>query len=108
MDKIRIMEELDKISLAPFTHKTDYQLWSYEKLSQLYKFRNTGKQPEALKKFNSTENRKCKLTVMLAEEIRKKYIPHVYGKQKLAKEYGVSTTVIFRILKGRSWKNTIW
>jgi hypothetical protein len=44
------------------------------------------------------------LDLGLKDEIRKKYIPYRYGKVKLAEEYGVSSAVIYRILKGQSWK----
>jgi DNA invertase Pin-like site-specific DNA recombinase len=39
-------------------------------------------------------------------EIRRKYNPHVYGKKRLAIEYGVSVSVIYRIIKGVMWKTT--
>ena len=100
-----ILEELEKIKNAPFAKKTDKQLMSYEFLSELYKQRNNGQQPIALKVYNKTENRKTKLTNQQVAEIRAKYNPHVYGKKKLSKEYGVSTSVIFRIINGLIWKN---
>jgi DNA invertase Pin-like site-specific DNA recombinase len=64
-----------------------------------------GIQASGLIPFNNPENRStCKLTRQQVEEIRKKHIPNRYGKAKLAKEYGVSRSVIYRILKGQSWK----
>ena len=105
MNKEKIMEELNKVRESSYAKKTDKQLISYEVLSEMYKSQNKGLQPAALAKFNNAVNRHCKLTVDIVSEIRRKYNPHVYGKQKLAKEYGVSTSVVYRILKGRAWKN---
>lgn len=104
MNKEKIMNELKKIQESTFARKSDKQLHSYELLSEMYKNQNKGIQPAALAKYNKAVNRNCKLTVDIVSEIRKKYNPHVYGKQKLAKEYGVSTSVIYRIIKGIAWK----
>jgi DNA invertase Pin-like site-specific DNA recombinase len=104
MNKELIMEEILKIQDAPFAFRTDKQLWASELLSQLYKERNNGQQPVELIKFNKTENRSCKLNREKVTEIRRKYSPHVYGKARLAKEYGVSVSVIYRIIQRKSWK----
>lgn len=104
MNKEKIMEELKKVQESSFAKKTDKQLISYETLSEMYKNQNKGVQPSALAKYNKAINRHCKLTVDIVSEIRRKYNPHVYGKQKLAKEYRVSTSVIYRIIKGMAWK----
>lgn len=105
MNKEKILNELKKVQESSFAMKTDKQLISYETLSEMYKNQNRGLQPAALVKYNKAINRVCKLTVKQVKEIREKYNPYVYGKQKLAKEYGVSTSVVYRIIKGRSWKN---
>ena len=99
-----IRAEILKVQQSSFATKTDKQLESYELLSQQYKEKNEGKQPPQLVKYNQSVNRKCKLTVELVAEIRIKYNPYVYGKSKLAKEYGVSASVILRIIKGKAWK----
>ena len=104
MNKDLIMGELLKIQESPFAKKTDKQLLSYEALSELYKERNKVVQPSQLVEFNKPSNRKCKLTIEQVKEIRKKYNPYVYGKERLAKEYGVGRSVIYRIIKGKSWK----
>ncbi len=104
MNKDLIMGELLKIQESPFAKKTDKQLLSYEALSELYKERNKGVQPTQLVEFNKPSNRKCKLTIEQVKEIRKKYNPYVYGKERLSKEYGVGRSVIYRIIKGKSWK----
>ena len=104
MRKELIKEELKKIQCSKFTQKTDEQLWAYEELSRSQRDKLKGNQPECLRRYNSHSNRVCKLTPKLVKEIRLKYIPFVYGKQKLALEYGVSTSVVYRILHGKSWK----
>ncbi len=100
----RIQQELDNISLCPFARKTDKQLIAYEELSKFYKSKYQGKQPSMLLKYNLPVNRKCKLSIEQVREIRSKYVPNVYGKKKLGIEYGVSTSVIYRILNRVSWK----
>jgi hypothetical protein len=107
MKNNRIVEELQKVQNSPFAKKTDKQLMAYEILHELYKNQNSGIQPSALRKYNSYTNRICKLTPEQAKEIREKHIPHVYGKQKLAKEYGVSVSVVYRIITGKAWKEIV-
>jgi hypothetical protein len=104
MNISEIQQELDNISLRPFARKTDKQLIAYEELSNFYKSKYQGKQPSMLLKYNLPINRKCKLSIEQVREIRSKYIPNVYGKKKLGMEYGVSTSVIYRILNRVSWK----
>lgn len=106
MDVKLIQEEIEKIQSLPFSKKTDKQLISYDILSQLHKEQYKGLQPLALVKYNDSENRKTKLTIEKVREIRRKYNPHVYGKKRLAIEYGVSVSVIYRIIKGVMWKTT--
>lgn len=105
MHKNRIQDELEKIQQAEYARKSDAQLWAHEELSRHYRTKLKGEQPVCLKKFNSSTNRVCKLTPKMVKEIRRKYNPHVYGKQKLAREYGVSTSVILRIIRGVAWKD---
>jgi hypothetical protein len=104
MNISEIQQELDNISLRPFARKTDKQLIAYEELSNFYKSKYQGKQPSMLLKYNLPINRKCKLSIEQVREIRSKYVPNVYGKKKLGMEYGVSTSVIYRILNRVSWK----
>ena len=100
----KIRKELEKIKFAPFIDKTDKQLWSIQELSDEYSRRYNGIQPQHLRKYNQYKHRKCKLTPDDVQEIRKKYIPHMYGKKRLAEEYRVSPSVILRIIRGQSWK----
>ena len=104
MDIQLIQKEVLKAIDSSFAHKTDKQLWLYQKLHEDYLLACKRKQPEALKRFNSPLKRQCKLNLKQVKEIREKFVPHVYGKKRLAKEYGVSSSVILRILKGKSWK----
>jgi hypothetical protein len=99
-----IQRELDRIMNSDFLMKSDKKLEQYQNLSDRFKGKNKGIQAPGLIPFNLPENRTCKLTRKQVEEIRKKHIPNSYGKAKLAKEYGVSRSVIYRILKGQSWK----
>jgi len=104
MDIQLIQMEVSKVIDSGYAHKTDKQLWLYQKLHEKYLLARKRKQPEALAKYNSPLKRKCKLNLKQVKEIRKKFVPHVYGKKRLATEYGVSPSVILRILKGESWK----
>ncbi len=101
----KIQSEIKKIQSSSFAKKSDKQLMSYEILSELHKSRYQGVQPLALVKYNDSEYRKTKLNKAQVREIRRKYSPYVYGKKRLAIEYGVSVSVIYRIIKGIMWKN---
>lgn len=102
----KIQTEIKKIESSSFAKKSDKQLMSYEILSELHKSQYKGIQPLALVKYNDSENRKTKLNKDQVREIRRKYNPHVYGKKRLAIEYGVSVSVIYRIIKGLMWKTS--
>ena len=91
-----VLTEIKKIQDSDYAKKTDKQLISYEILSELHKGKNLGIQPIAFRIFN--ENRKRKLSNNQILEIRQKYNPYVYGKLRLAKEYGVSKTLIHKII----------
>lgn len=104
MDMELIQQEVSRVWDTSYARKTDKQLISYQELSERYKAEGRGVQPRALVRYNQPVNRQCKLTVEQVKTIRTKYIPHVYGKDKLAKEFGVSKSVILRILRGESWK----
>jgi hypothetical protein len=49
----------------------------------------------------------AKLTEKQVLEIRSKFIPRVYGRKHLAKEYGVSILTIKDIIQKRSWKHLL-
>lgn len=105
MDIQLIQEEVTKVIKSTIADKTDKQLWVYQELHERYLFEKRNQQPAALVKFNNPVNRRCKLTQHQVNEIRSRYIPHVYGKKRLSKDFGVSPSVILRILKGSSWKD---
>lgn len=46
-----------------------------------------------------------KLTETEVLEIRAKYIPHVYGRERLARDYNVSPEAIRAIIKRTAWKH---
>ncbi len=104
MDIQKIQKEVTSVGEESFAHKTDKQLWLYQKLSESYLEAKKRQQPPALKKYNSPMNRKCKLTPEQVQEIRERFVPHVYGKKRLAAEFGVSPSVILRIIRGEAWK----
>ena len=104
MTRDEIQEELRRIAQASYAHKSDKQLLANDLLHELYKGRNAGVQAKDLIKYNNSLNRQCKLTPEQVNQIRTKYVPHVYGKKRIAEEYGVSTTLVYRILKGTAWK----
>jgi hypothetical protein len=91
-----VLKQIKKIQDSDYAKKSDKQLISYEILSELHKGKNMGLQPIAFRIFN--ENRIRKLSNDQILEIRNKYNPYVYGKLRLAKEYGVSKTLIHKIL----------
>lgn len=107
MDLNLIQQEVNKVMTLSVSHRTDRQLQSYDHLSNMYKDRLKGSQPDALKEFNHHSKRQCKLSPEQVKMIREKYVPYEYGKKKLSKEFGVSPSVIHRILNGKSWKSTI-
>lgn len=100
-----IQKEIQKVITSEFARKTDRQLLSYQELSDLYRSRMKGVQPPSLVRYNHPMNRKCKLTLSEVRSIREKYNPHVYGKKRLADEYGISKAVVDRIIRGVSWKD---
>lgn len=104
MDIKKLQAEVDKIIQSTFAKKSDKQLISYDMLSQLHKSKYKGAQPISLIAFNDRQHKKCKLNIEQVNEIRRRYNPHVLGKYKLAKEYGVSPNLIYKIVNGKVWK----
>lgn len=102
--QLRLQKELERVLDSYFMDRTDAQIDGQIKLSELYQDRYQGVQPASLEKYNDPKYRNCKLTMDQALEIRQKYIPGEYGKKRLATEYGVSKSVITRILNHQSWK----
>ena len=104
MDTKKIQEEINKIHAAPFSKKSDKQLIAHDVLSTLHKQKYAGVQPIALVKYNKSENRKTKLNKEDVITIRGKYNPHIYGKKKLAKEFGISVSLVHKIINRLKWK----
>ena len=105
MDTKKIQEELNKIHAAPFSKKSDKQLIAHDVLSTLHKQKYAGVQPIALVKYNKSENRKTKLSKEDVISIRGKYNPHIYGKKRLAKEFGISVSLVHKIINRLKWKD---
>lgn len=55
--------------------------------------------------FNQGENINLGLSSSQVNEIRSKYKPRKYSANKLSKEYGISETTIYDILKNKDWGN---
>ena len=104
MDTKQIQDEINKINAAPFSKKSDKQLIAYDVLSILHKQKYAGLQPISLVKYNKSENRKTKLSKENVIAIRSKYNPHIYGKKKLAKEFGISISLVYKIINRLKWK----
>lgn len=105
MDYEKIQKEANQILNSNYANKSDKQLMSYEVLSLFKKEQYKGIQPIALSFFNNRNNRKTKLSSKEVKEIRNKYNPYVYGKKKLAIEYGVSVSLIYKIVNHKIWKH---
>jgi len=105
MDTKRIQEEINRIKNAPFSKKSDKQLIANDNLSALHKLKYSGIQPIEFERYNNHVNRKTKLTAEDVIAIRSKYNPYIVGKKKLAHEYGVSVSLIHKIIHRLKWKN---
>ena len=79
MDTKQIQDEINKINAAPFSKKSDKQLIAYDVLSILHKQKYAGLQPIALVKYNKSEH-------------------------KLAKEFGISISLVYKIINRLKWK----
>ncbi len=54
---------------------------------------------------NGEKSGSSKLTEEIVKEIRRKYKPGVYGKVKIARDYGIDPSHALRIVKGISWSH---
>lgn len=105
MDTKTIQEEINQIKSATFSKLSDKQLIAYDTLSILHKQKYAGIQPIALAQYCKSENRKTKLSKEDVITIRDKYNPHIYGKKRLAKEFGISVSLVYKIINRLKWKN---
>ena len=97
----KIQDELKSIQSLNLLSLSDKQLEYFEFQSRNKK----GVQPISFQLYNNSSERQTKLTIDQVNEIRTKYNHMVYGKKRLAKEYGVSPTLIKMIIRGVKWKN---
>ena len=105
MDIKKIQEEIDKLIASPISKKSDKQLIANDAKSTDYKERFKNKAPEGILLYHKSSPKKTKLTQTQAEEIRSKYLPNIYGKRTLAKEYNVSIALITKIIERRIWNS---
>jgi hypothetical protein len=103
MDIKKIQEEIDKLIASPISKKSDKQLIANDAKSADYKQRFKDKAPEGILMYHSSGIKHSKLTKLQAIEIRSKYLPNIYGKRRLAKEYNVSVALITKIIDRKIW-----
>ena len=101
MDIEKIQNELNAIQANSIIGKSDKQLLYYEMLSNNKK----GILPISFSKYHS--NRITKLSWKQVMEIRNKYKAGIFGKKRLAKEYNISVSMIYKIINNIKWKNII-
>ena len=104
MDIKKIQEELDKLKTSQIAQKSDRQLIANDAKSADYKQRFKDKAPDGILAYHKSGIKQSKLTQLQVNEIRSKYLPNIYGKRKLAKEYNVSVALITKIIDGKIWK----
>ena len=105
MDVVKLQEELDRFSASPISKKSDRQLIANDVKSADYKQRFKDKAPYGILAYHKSGNHQSKLTQLQADEIRSKYLPNIYGKRKLAKEYNVSVALITKIIDRKIWND---
>jgi hypothetical protein len=98
-----MQEEVFFVANSQVAFKSDKQLLYYDCLSQQCNAKYKGIQPKSLVHYNHFENRATKLSKEQVLAIRGKYSNGRYGKKRLAKEYGVSVTLIYMIIKYKKW-----
>lgn len=105
MDLEILQKEISKVDQCASLSKSDKQLQYYEQLSEQRKAQYAGAQPTPFIIYNQSKYRATKLTDGQVLKIRQKYIPGSYGKKQLAKEFMVSATTIYNIIKNKKRKN---
>jgi hypothetical protein len=105
MDVVKLQEELNRFSASPITKKSDRQLIANDAKSADYKQRFKDKAPDGILAYHKSGIKNSKLTQLQADEIRSKYLPNIYGKRRLAKEYNVSVALITKIIDRKIWND---
>lgn len=99
----KIQRELDLIKASHLARLSDAQLRAIDEAMVRHG-------PEMAKKVSKTPrrraagSRKTVLTMGQAIEIRRKYIPYVYGLLRLSVEYGVSRSTVLKVVRNQIFK----
>jgi len=104
MNKEQLQEELDALKESHVAKLSDAQLRAIDD-AMARDGPKMAKKVSTTPRQRSTGKRRTKLTVVQAQELREKYIPYVYGRKRLAEEYGVSQMTILKILRNQIFKS---
>jgi hypothetical protein len=103
MDKKKIQQQIDSLKATPLANLSDAQLRAINDALARHGDQIQQKITTTTRK-RSVGKRKTKLNLMKAIEIRKKYSMFLYGRPRLAQEYGVSEMTILKILRNQIYK----
>jgi hypothetical protein len=101
--KDQIQKELDALKSSHVAKLSDAQLSAINEAMARHG-------PDMAKKMSTTPRqrsagkRKTKLTANIITQIKSKYIPYIYGRKRLAEEYGVSQMTILKVLRNQIFK----
>ena len=104
MDRNEIQRQIDALMQGHLSEMSDRKLRAIEEA----RLRHTSEMDKRMcinKRIRAPGKRKIKLTQQQAEEVRAKYSPYIYGKARLAEEYGVSATTIMKIVRNLIFKS---
>lgn len=103
MNKEQLQKELDTLKASHVAKLSDAQLSAIDDAMARHG-------PKMEKKVSTTPRqrsagkRKTKLTANMITQIKSKYIPYIYGRKRLAEEYGVSQMTILKVLRNQIFK----
>jgi hypothetical protein len=105
MNRKEIQRQIDSLSETYLAKLSDRKLKAIED-ARLRHISETNKRMSTRERIRDPGRRKTKLTQQQAEEVRAKYSPFIYGKARLAEEYGVSTMTIVKIVRNQIFKTS--
>jgi hypothetical protein len=103
MDKKEIQRQIASLNQGHLSKMSDRKLKAIED-ARLRHSSEISNRMSANGRIRAPGKRKTKLTQQQAEEVRSKYSPYIYGKARLAEEYGVSATTIMKIVRNKIFK----